>query len=290
MFGLRDKFSTTAGALETVRSIAPGFSDKRMKILAHADPGKKDDATKVHLSTNLKIRDCLERSSLGTCVHITGRMHAITDPFHSDLCTNIFRKTENPFKFSYFDQEDPDKDPIDIVRQKKIMWSDVDWRTSLSALRKEAQSQIEAYSVAEKNQIQFTVFGEKFVQLQSRHDDEGSAPVTKHVWLIESQVMHDALLEHAETVFSDARLVSANLFREAYDLISGMAAKYVLGSLSKTGVSDFDLALGLAADFHDDPTQVLQALKEFGFLEMSETESVVISPAGRELLGALSAD
>jgi hypothetical protein len=261
-----------------------------MKILAHADPGKKDEATKVHLATNLKIRDCLERSSLGSCVHITGRMHAITDPFHSDLCTNIFRKTENPFKFSYFDQEDPDKGPIDIVKQKKIMWSDIDWRTSLGALRKEAQSQIEAYSVAQKNQVQFTVFGEKFVQLQSRHDDEGSTPVTKHVWLIESQVMHDALLEHAEAVFSDARLVSANLFREAYDLVSGMAAKLVLGSLSKEGVSDFDLALSLAADFHDDPTQVLQALTEFNFLETPRTERVAISPAGRELLGALSAD
>ena len=288
MFRMTNLLSTSAMALETVHKVAPEFSGKKFRIIRHANPGATKKVDEVHLATNLKIRECLEDSSLGTCMHITGRMNAMTDPFHSDLCTNIFRKTEIPFIFSYLDLGKPDRIPIDIVKQKKLMWPHVDWLTSLSALKKEAQSQIQSYSVRQSSPVQFTVFGNRYVQLQSCHDDEGPGPVAKHVWLIESEGMHDVLLEHASSVISHASLVPANLFREAYDLILGFAARLVLKKLADADNTRFECAVLEASDFHEKPKQVLRALIEFDFVERGMSGQVTLTQQGRDLLETLN--
>lgn len=282
------RFRTSSIAVETVREIEPYFADSRLTILQYASPDDTKGIRDLHYQTNLTIRKCLDQDSLGTCLHITGRMNAINDPFHSDLCTTIFRRTESPFKFSYFDQAEPDKTPIDIVKQKRIMWPSNNWKASLGALRKEAQSQIETYSVTEKNLVQFTVFGNRFVQLQSRHDDVGSNPVSKHVWLIESQKMHDILLQHATSVISSASHVPANLFREAYDLMLGLGAKVVLQQLSGVEAIDKQDAVSVVSNFHDNPSEVISALGEFGFV--SDGENISITEQGQELLEAVSGD
>lgn len=286
MLGQLRRYRQKSIAIETVRRINADFNDNRLTVLEYASPDDPKGVSDLHFQTNLKISECLEQRSLGTCLHITGRMNAIHDPFHSDLCTTIFRRTDSPFKFSYFDQEEPDRTPIDIVKQKKIMWSSNHWKTSLAALRKESQSQIETYSVADQSAVQFTVFGNRFVQLQSQHDDAGSNPVSKHVWLIESQKMHDVLLEHATSVISNASQVPANLFREAYDLMFGVGAKIVLNRLSSVEAFEKEHAILAASDFHSKPAEVVAALTEFGFL--CDGERVSITQRGRELLEAVN--
>lgn len=273
----------------TLRLIDPEFSDSKYQILNYASPKDKAKIGKVHLDTNLNIKKCLEDNSLGECVHITGRMSALNDPFHADLCTNIFRKTENPFKFSYFDQEEPDVNPVNIVRQKRIMWRNLNWKHSVSALRKEANSQIEAYAVRQPTTVQYTIFGNRFVQLQSKHNDDGGQRPQKHVWLIESERVHDLLRGNAEGIISRARHVSPNLFRDAYQLVAGLASKSLLSQMKTGSPYDVGMALDLASDFHHDPAQVLQVLQEFDFVSLEgDQRHLRITRNGKELLEAIA--
>ncbi|MBK9176815.1 MAG: hypothetical protein IPM46_10880 [Flavobacteriales bacterium] len=134
-------------------------------------------------------------------------------------------------------------------------------------------------------EIQFSVFGNKYVLLQELHDDKTHE---KRRWLLESEQLNAYLLERALKLKDSSRTVSNSLYRNHLQSITGTMALQVLHLINE-GKHHFDDLLGnewLAERGEDSVRHAIAELASVGFL-IEENGEYVVTPDGSAFMSLL---
>lgn len=95
-----DRHDSKALAETLERAGAPRSSLKNLHVLDFSDRNTKRNRL-VHESTNRLLLDLITSDDVGTCIHVTGEMRAITDPLHRQICETISLRRGAGFDILY---------------------------------------------------------------------------------------------------------------------------------------------------------------------------------------------
>ena len=255
------------------------------KIRCHGDSEKS--IKKVHKETNLLIQKSLNNNRLGECVHITGEMRALTDPFHRYLCEEISLKEQKIFRVIFNLPENKTWDTTSILKWNLEGWANDrplrKWYEDLRTIYSIANRSVRLYALNTSNEVQYSVFGHKYILLQEKHKDRVK---NKNTWLIESETINTNLLMMAEEKVNISKRIDAGNYRKFTRNINGIASKRFLSKLkSKTHIPiDILLDDNIANDFTDSPHEILDTLNVMGFIKFQNDELVQITQSGREFI------
>ncbi len=264
---------------------ALGYSaPKGMKVLSYAPPNNRNKEVITHYKANEYIQKCYEDNALGQCIHITGNMRAINDSYHANLCKIISRQSNVRFQFSYIDQEEPDNTALNILSQKMIMWGNQSIDKTLISLRSEANQYIEVFSTPQNldNGVQFTVFVERFILLQSKHYDLSDGPKQKHIWLLKSENLYQDFLTLSLNSIKKSDKLNEHLLKKVVNYLTGFGAKIVLKSFDENGHSSFDQVHSKKlSDYCQQPSEVIKALTIARLINPTSNGDFKITDSGK---------
>lgn len=100
----------------------------------------------------------------------------------------------------------------------------------------EAFVDVRAYKTADE--IQYSVFGNKYVLLQEKHldDADSGAASPKRVWLLNSEKLNAFLTARALSIIEKSKDVPETLFKRFFAKVSGVTAQNILARLMKEGL------------------------------------------------------
>jgi hypothetical protein len=241
-----------------------GYTGKRDRLryidFSPADPARNKA---LHAKTNETLLSTILKDAVGHCIHITGEMRALTDPFHRRLCAELAKTTSSRFDVVCDLPEEHSRTPADLGQRTAASWSSKGWAEKLSAIQLIGKQVVNVHSYQTLSAIQYTVFGNKFVQLQEKHQDDGSSMVSrpKRIWLIESEELCSHLTEKAVEILKSSRDIPENLYSKFFTDVSGVTSQNLLHILS--GCESLHAEVLLNADVLDfDPSapEILKSL------------------------------
>jgi hypothetical protein len=262
-----------------------------IQCLSYGKPdGSGNDA--VRLLANDHLIDLLKQNRIGRCIHITGKMHALADAFHRSVCTEIRSRTEHKFTLISDIPEESRKTPEGVARWNATKWEHSTWVDRMSAFNIIGDDIVDLYAYDTKNKIQYSVFGDEYVLLQSKHSDGASAENSgekqlKKVWLLESETLNKVLCKKAEEMTEKAEVVPDTLFTEFSGSVYGVTSREIMrrllsagGQVSREKILDDKLRyLDANVDKH------FSALKAIGFVSCDGMGNLSITPDGRDYIG-----
>jgi len=276
-----DADSKLANTLHLARANIELANDK---ILAHGYTG--EERKLVHRETNERIRQSLITNSLGECIHITGEMRALTDPFHRFVCEEISQKEKDVFRVVYSLPQRFLGNATKILEWNLTNWSANSqgrtWYENLRTIYAIANKAVNLFALDLMEEVQYSVFGHKYVLLQEKHADKATS---KHTWLLESEALNSLLCVQADELIRRAASVDEGIYRRFTQSLTGTAAKRILSLLKSGGNNASRSALcadELVKDFSDSPEEVVEALKVMGFVAEDSMDSLRITSAGKE--------
>lgn len=205
---------------------------KRIKTLAFSS-AKKQENKRVHQATNRLIFELLSTEDLGTCIHVTGEARAMTDPFHRQVCAEMRRRNKGSFFVLYNIPDDRRVSAAALVQWNLSRWASGTlsrWDEELRTIDVIAKRSVNLLAYNTLDEIQYSVFGDKYVLLQEKHSDNATS---KRVWLLESEGVNSHLTERAKGFVAAAADIDEGLFREFIVNLSGTAARRCLSLLTK---------------------------------------------------------
>jgi hypothetical protein len=246
------------------------FSKKNIKTLEYGFKGKSRD--KVHLETNKLLEKSFKNNSLGECIHITGEMRALTDPFHRYLCDQINKKNENVFKVVYNLPEEYSNNTIKIIERNLDNWSlnkGFNWIEELRTIYSIANRSVNLYSNNTTNEIQYSVFGNKYILFQGEHEDKSKE---KHTWLLESESLNIALTQKAEKLIDISTDINEGHYRKFTQELNGFTAKKILSLLNREESLEDSQIFGdtVIQDLTDSIDETLAVLKAIKFINYEQ--------------------
>jgi len=256
------------------------------KILSHGN--SIDTIKNTHRDTNEKIQECLNNNSLGECIHITGEMRALTDPFHRYLCEEISQKSKSVFRVIYNLPEEHRDNPTKILKWNLESWAtdtnNRKWHEELRTIYSIANRSVNLYALDTSNEIQYSVFGNKYILFQEKHKDRA---LKKHTWLLESESVNSALTDKAEKLIQKSIDIDGGNYRKFTKNLCSIASRRILSLLQKKHsmcqgeiISD-----NLIKDYTDNPQAIIDVLLIMNFIEKQKNCShIKISTAGSEFI------
>lgn len=242
----------------------------------------------IHAKTNEQLLSTLLQQSSGQCIHVTGEMRALADPFHRRLCAELAKRTDSKFTVLYNIPKQYRGSPEGVGKWNARRWRSKGWREKLSAINLIGQAFVDVRAFDTLHEIQYSVFGNRYVQLQEKHpDEEGSVqPGSKRVWLLESERLNTFLTERALEMIGRSEDIPESLFKRFFAKISGVAAQTILSRLLAQGpapaetILDNDLRM-----FDPGCSDVLDSLKELGFVEaLNQSQLLSITASGQQFV------
>ncbi|MBI5061674.1 MAG: hypothetical protein HZB67_05160 [Candidatus Aenigmarchaeota archaeon] len=259
---------------------------KKLKVLEFSK-AKKDENRKVREAANFLIHDLLETNDLGTCIHVTGEMRALTDPFHRQICEEMKRRDKGSFHVLFNIPPERRQNAAALVAWNLSKWAEFrsrQWKEELRTIDVIANRSVNLLAYETLQDIQFSVFGHKYILLQEKHNDEVAS---KRIWLLESEAINGLLVERGRQFISGAVNIDEGLFREFAINLSGLVARWYLSKLEKKSIEkDNLLSDSFIRDFAQNPQGSLDALKIMGFIVESKYGLLNITSTGREFLSA----
>ena len=254
------------------QQLSYGYSDKERK--------------KVHSETNNLIQNSLNTDSLGKCIHVTGEMRALTDPFHRYLCEQINQKDEEVFKVIYNLPEEYRKETTKILEWNLNNWtttkSNREWHDELRTIYSVANRSVNLYAMDTIDEVQYSVFGNKYVLLQEKHPDKATV---KHTWLLESEELNHQLEKRAEKLISKSKDVDEGNYRRFTQNLNSIVARRYLIMLQKDSYTYEELFKDeMANDFTESPKEIIDSLKIMNFIHLIKNQKVQITKDGREFI------
>lgn len=239
----------------------------KFRMIAHSGPGK-ERAANVHTQMNTLVLEAIKNKSVGECIHVTGDMRALTDPFHRKVCNELVHDTSRSFEVVYNLSANNADSVFDVIEANARRWAKIGFQNKLSAYKLIANSNVQLFAYDTSNEIQFSVFGNRFVQLQSKHIDDGSLYPKKHVWLFESDDLHGFFLEKAKHTVGKSKSVNNGFFQQFSSLLYGIPAAAIYSKLkSNGGIASFaNKDIEYLNAFTDDPEAVFKALEVLGLI------------------------
>jgi len=255
----------------------------KIKVL---DASKRDpfQNKRVYDATNRLLLDLLRSNELGICIHITGEMRALTDPFHRQVCEEMQRRVERCFDVLYQIPRDRLYKAASIVGWNLSRWAKGHqrrWEEDLRTIDVIARRSVELFAYDTLDIVQYSVFGNKYVLLQEKHQER---PRSKRVWLLESEQLNILLTERSRAYLRSATEIDEGLFHEFVTNVSGIAAHRYLKRLDHASVDRESLLADRFVQYYvEEPQDVLDALIVMGFVHRRK-ERLSISPTGRQFL------
>jgi hypothetical protein len=160
-----------------------------------------------------------------------------------------------------------------------------DWREYLRAFDVIAERAVDVRASNDEKEIQYSVFGNRYVLLQERHADTAKA---KRVWLLECQKLNEALTEHGEQLLNQSTDIDGGWYHGFVSSLGGLAARSVLGKLADGKALEVgQLDDKRLREFGASSLESVDALKTMGFARIDEQGRWTISPSGKEYFGLL---
>jgi hypothetical protein len=272
--------------VETLEQAGVLRSDaRRAEIISWAgeDPEAND---RVHTKTNATIFELLHKNELGKCVHVTGGARALTDPYHRQMCEAIRGEHKEPFRVLYHVPKDLGGGPWDLVQWNLSRWGAKgfsDWRQKLLTLNMIGSRAVDLKAYDERGRIQYSVFGNRYVQVQGRHEDTALA---KYVWLIRSENVNGRLAETAEGDLRKASEVDERCFKNFVSALFTNTARKMLWKImeGKTLTREQLLEDKNISLVDSRASEKLDALRVMGFVVRNPTGALTITEDGQSFV------
>ena len=267
--------------------VAAGYdgSFRRMHILAYS-PADAASNGELHARTNRTLLKTLMDGHLGDCIHITGKMNALADPFHRRLCAEVAKQGTTRFTVVYDGSVGGAPDGKGVAARSARRWARAGWSDKLSAVRLIGEEVVDVWAGPTKNAVQYTVFGGRYTQLQGRHaETDGASSAEKPIWLIESEEVNGILTELARTTLARSRDVREGEFRDFFIRTNGVAAHDMLKTLSAAGpASRATLLSPRLLDFDPGAGEILDGLEDLGLVASARDGTVGITAGGTQFI------
>ncbi len=272
---------------QTLEHVGLTPDQAKVTVLGSSAAAPKENS-RIHRQTNDLILELLQRGTIGRCIHVTGDASALADPFHRELCSLMRRRGDDLFDVIYRLPPDRDVDPIAAVEWNLERWSakgQNTWREKFLSLNTISSRAVDLMALDHNDEIQFSVFGGKYVQLQAKHKAEAKS---KPVWLLESSRLNERLTERAETLVGKARNVDESWFTSFVLHLNCVLASYILKRVLRQAGIDRN---GLLGDPNLDvapesPTEVMRVLKAMGLMTERPDGVLDVTSPGRDFLAA----
>ena len=270
---------------------ATGFTGslKNADCLAFS-PASSDGNKAIHAKTNEQLLGTLLNDSPGQCIHITGEMRALADPFHRRLCAELAKRARTRFIVVYDIPEGYSGSPDGVGKWNAQRWSSKGWTEKLSAMNFIGDAFVDVRAFNTLHEIQYSVFGNRYVQLQEKHVDEGYSrtPSPKRVWLLDSEKLNGFLTARALDMIGKSKDIPETLFKRFFAKVSGVTAQNILARLTQNGsihseaILDRDLL-----EFDPQAADTMEILQAMGFVKTDNESGVAITPEGRQFVETL---
>lgn len=223
------------------------------------------EISETYRQANILLSEELKKGSLSQCIHLTGELRALSDPFHRKICRHASSSGERFFFLGYVHGQKG----TEIMDWFRTSWaSQSKWPNRLSAFSLIAEHQIELACLPKYVDMQFSLFNKKFVLLQAKHQ----ASEMKNVWLLDSPTLNNYLYGLAASHRSKSKPLDANVFRNELLTICSPEARDSLWHFSQNTETD-------AGKF--DPS-IMESLQAAGLIELSDAAR--ITSEGRDFL------
>lgn len=268
-----------------VKAGIPQFDASKAEIISSATSDPTENS-RVHAKTNAVLFELLQRNELGRCVHVTGGARALTDPYHRQMCEAIRSEHKEPFQVLYHVPNDLKGDNWEIVRWNLRHWGlggFKNWRQKLLTLNMIGSGGVALKAYDERSHIQYSVFGNRYIQIQGKHEDGALA---KRVWLIKSEYVNGLLTEIAETDLQKASAVDERNFKNFVTALFTNTARMMLYKILTGEASTQEQLLADENLSFVDPNaaEKLAALRVIDFVNEDAMGHLTISPDGRSFL------
>ena len=263
------------------------ISNKSIKSLEYGFDKKTRE--KVHFETNSLLEKSLKNNSLGECIHITGEMRALTDPFHRYLCDQINKKNENVFKVVYNLPEEYSNNTMKIIEWNLKNWNinqKRNWIEELRTIYSIANRSVNLYSLNTKDKIQYSVFGEKYILLQSKHEDKAKE---KHTWLLESEKLNGMLTQKAEILIDNSNNLNEGNYRVFTQKLNSYASKRFYKILENKKNVPLENLLNdeMAMDITESTQDITDVLRIMQFIKINSYNQVSITEKGKDFFASI---
>lgn len=279
-----------AAALESTIA-ATGFTGtpKNADCIAFS-PASSEGNKAVHAKANEQLLEALLNDNPGYCIHITGEMRALADPFHRRLCAELAKRANTRFTVVYDIPEEYSHSPDGVGKWNAKRWASKSWTEKLSAMNLIGDAFVDVRAYNTLSEIQYSVFGNRYILLQEKHSDEGDSrkPSPKRVWLLDSETLNAYLTTRALDIVAKAKDIPESLFKRFFVRVSGVTAQNILARLAKDGATHTEAILDkdLLA-FDPQAADDLEILEATGFIKSDDRSLVDITPDGRQFVEAL---
>jgi hypothetical protein len=273
----------------TVEQAGVGTIDPR-KITwrAFSGPNKAENEL-VHEAANDLLVQLIKDKSVGHCIHVTGEMRALADPFHRRVCAEIYQRGQAKFSLIYNIPPSYRDSPEGVGQWNAESWRRSGWVDRLSAFSIIGKDIIDVFAYDTLDKIQFTVFGNRYVLLQERHKDEVNedakgGPISKRVWLLACEKLNHAFSEKASAIKGEAEALPDALFRRFAVSIHGVTSREIISRLIKSGGSGRrERIIDDTLHRYDPKAEAhLTALKTIGFVQCDGASTLKITDDGRQ--------
>jgi hypothetical protein len=260
----------------------------KLTWLAYGDADETENK-KVHQRTNEVLLDLLLSGEFGACIHVTGEMRALLDPFHRQVCSEMYRRKGAYFFVLHDVPEEHRKDQNSVIRWNLSRWAakgTQKWDEQLRTLDVIGERAVDVRAHNTLNEIQYSVFGNKYVLLQEKHKDTAPA---KRLWLLESERLNQLLTERGHALLRNSSEIDEGWYRSFLINLSGIASRMVLGKLAEGGQHFTEQLLDseMLAQFDPAPLTSVDALLAIGFVDDRGDGKLEITSQGREYLKLL---
>jgi hypothetical protein len=278
----------------TIEQAGVGTVDPhKVTHLAFGGPDRAESEL-VYGAANDLLVDLIKDNSVGHCIHVTGEMRALADPFHRKVCAEIYKRGHEKFSLIYNIPRSYRDSPEGVGRWNAESWRRSGWVDRLSAFGIIGRDIVDVFAYDTLDKIQFTVFGNRYVLLQEKHDDEvqkdeKGGPIPKRVWLLASEKLNHAFAEKATAIKGDSEALPDALFQRFAVSIHGVASREIIRRLIESGgtghrdriVDDTLRRFDSKSDVH------LTALKTIGFVRCEGPATLNITTEGRQYFAAV---
>lgn len=207
---------------------AAGYTGRfRRGDIVGYSPADLPGNVRIHGETNDALFRVLVNGDVGECIHITGKMNALADPLHRRLCAEVARRTKTRFSVVYQADVDPPSEAMGVALDSARRWSRARWFDKLAAVRLIGDEFVDVRTAPTKDAIQYTVFGNRFTQLQAQHSDMSA----KQIWLIRSEDVNGFLTDKARATLEAASEVEEAAFRDFFARMNGVTSHNILARL-----------------------------------------------------------
>ena len=253
-----------------LRQLFDGFSlappEPLKGVVLHSSGPSIEETEATYVEANRLLSEELKKGKLLQCIHITGVMKALSDPFHRSICRLASEKGKEFFVAGFVPAAFA-LDGASLMGWLRTHWA-ASWSDRLSAFSLMARQQVFVARLPAFADLHFSLLNFRYVILQTERRERR----VKFVWLLDSPVLNQRLAERAAFHQESATRLDPALFRNELLHLCSPVARELLWVLRHEG--ELDVAQV------DEATLI--SLRAAGFVDVSD--SVKLTGEGNSFL------